>query len=116
VTFEELNRFDRPEVLEIVGRTGVIGDAKLERYKPILHLVLQDGRVLNWSDESGEGSYDLTWDIACDMTREFCSEAKIDKAYADALIEKAAEIDAATDITPFLDAAVDVAKAVRGAA
>jgi 2-methylcitrate dehydratase PrpD len=116
VTFEELNRFDRPEVLEIVGRTDVIGDATIERYKPILQVVLQDGRVLSWSDESGEGSYDLTWDIACDMTREFCSEAKIDQGYTDALIEKAADIDTAAEITPFLDAAVNVAKAVRGAA
>lgn len=105
VTFSELNRFDRPEVLDIVERTQVVSDPSCERYKPLIRVFLDDGRTLEFLDDSGEGSYDLTWAIAVDMTRQLAAEVGIGNGCADALIEAARNVDSMTDIGPLVRAA-----------
>lgn len=111
VTFAALNRFDDPAVLEVVARTRVVSDDACERYKPVIRVTLRDGRTLERTEAAGEDIYNLTWDIAMDMTRQFCAEAGAPPARADALIDAARQVDTMRDIAPLIEAATDVALA-----
>ena len=111
VTFAALNRFDDPAVLDVMARTRVVSDDTCERYKPVIHVTLKDGRTLERSEAAGEEIYNLTWDIAVDMTRRFCIEARVPPPLADALINAAQGIDALQNTAPFISAATNIARA-----
>jgi len=113
VTFAALNRFDDPAVLEVVARTHVVSDDTCERYKPVIRLTLRNGRTLEHTETAGEDLYNLTWDIAKNMTRQFCEEAAVPRANADALIEAAHHIDAKRNIEPLVKAAIEIAVVAR---
>ena len=115
VTFAALNRFDDPAVLDVMARTRVISDDRCERYKPVIHIALKDGRTLERSEVAGEDIYNLTWDIAVAMTRRFCDEAGVPLLLADALIESAQHIDAMQNVAPFIKAATAIALASQSA-
>jgi 2-methylcitrate dehydratase PrpD len=111
VTFAALNRFDDPAVLDVVARTRVVSDGACERYKPVIRIALRSGRTVERTEAAGEDIYNLTWDIAIDMTRQFCAEAGVPQARADALIEAARRVDTLRDIAPLIKAATDIALA-----
>ena len=115
VTFAALNRFDDPAVLDVMARTHVVSDATCERYQPVIHIALKNGRTLERSEVAGEDIYNLTWDIAVDMTRRFCTEARVPPSRADALIDAAQGIDALRDIAPLIQAATKIAHAGQAA-
>ncbi|MEI9805589.1 MAG: hypothetical protein WDN48_15765 [Pseudolabrys sp.] len=94
----------------------MIADPSCERYKPVISVTLADGRKLEWTDSSGAGSYDLTWDIATDMTRQFFAEVGIAATHATALIEAVANVDSLDNISPLLEVSAEVARAVLKAA
>ena len=52
----------------------------------------------------------LAWDIAVEMTRRFCTEARVPAPLADALIDAAQRIDTMQDIAPLINAATAVAR------
>ena len=110
VTFAALNRFDDPAALDVMARTHVISDDTCERYKPVIHVTLHDGRTLQRTETAGEDIYNLTWDIAVEMTRRFCTEARVPAPLADALIDAAQRIDTMQDIAPLINAATAVAR------
>ena len=111
VTFAALNRFDDPAVLEVMARTHVVSDDTCERYKPVIHITLRDGRTLERTEAAGEDIYNLSWDIAMEMTRRFCAEADVPQTRADALIEAVHRIDAQRDVAPLVRAATAIALA-----
>ena len=107
VTFAALNRFDDPAVLDVMARTHVVSDDTCERYKPVIHITLRNGRTLQRTETAGEDVYNLTWEIAKDMTRRFCTEAHV--PLAEALIANAQHIDTLPDIVPLIKAATAIA-------
>jgi 2-methylcitrate dehydratase PrpD len=115
VSFKALNRFDDPSVLALVARIHVVSDEAVERYKPVIRIKLAGGAVLEWSDPPGEEIYNLTWDIAVEMTHALASEAGVARELADALVETVRNIEAAPDIAALVAAAVRVAAAARAA-
>lgn len=76
---------------------------------------LKEGRTLERSEVAGEDIYNLTWDIAVEMTRRFCDEAGVPPSRADALIDATQGIDAMRDIAPFIQAATGIARASQAA-
>ncbi len=113
VTFAALNRFDDPAVLDVMARTHVVSDDNCARYKPVIHIELHGGRTLQRTETAGEDIYNLTWDIAKDMTRQFCTEAHVPLPLADALIDTVQRIDTLPDIAPLIKAATAIARACR---
>ena len=111
VTFAALNRFDDPAVLDVMARTHVVSDDTCERYKPVIHIALKEGRTLVRSEVAGEDIYNLTWDIAVDMTRRFCTEAHVPQPLAEALIHSVLHIDTQPNIAPLIKAATAIAAA-----
>lgn len=111
VTFAALNRFDDPAVLDIVARTRVVSDDACERYKPVIRITLRDGRTLERTESAGEDVYNLTWDIAVDMTRRFCNEAGVPAPRAQALIDAVVGLDGADNVKTLIDAATSAAAA-----
>jgi len=109
VTFAELNRFDDPAVLDIVARTHVVSNESCERYKPVIRIKLRDGRTFERSEAAGEDFYNLTWDIAVEMTKRFCKEASVSVSHADRLIDSVSSIDAIQNIAPLINAATSIA-------
>ncbi|MDO8597442.1 MAG: MmgE/PrpD family protein, partial [Sulfuricaulis sp.] len=114
VTFAALNRFDDARVLGIVTRTHVVADEARSRYKPLIRVTLKDGRVLEWQDEAGESTYNLTWEVAVSMTGKLFAEAGVPGRKADELAGIVREIDSMKDIVPLVQSAVSVASAVAG--
>lgn len=113
VTFAALNRFDDPAVLALVARTHVVSDDTCERYKPTLRIRLNDGRTIEHTEAAGEERYNLTWDIAREMTKRFCEEAGVPATLATALINAIAQIENQSGIVELVDAAVAVARAAQ---
>ena len=113
VTFAALNRFDDPAVLALVARTRVVSDDTCERYKPTIRIGLNDGRTLEHTESSGEDRYNLTWDIAVDMTLRFCEEAGVQVNRAQRLIDAVAEIEKRSSVVELVDAATAMATAVQ---
>jgi 2-methylcitrate dehydratase PrpD len=114
VTFAALNCFDDPSVLDLVTRTRVISDDTCERYKPLIRIKLSNGHTLERTETAGEDRYFLSWEIAVNMTRQFCTEAGVPQTHADALIATVQGIDQLPDVARLIDAATGIALAASG--
>lgn len=114
VTFAALNRFDDPRVLGIVAKTRVVADEARPRYKPLLRVTLEDGRILEWEDDAGESTYNLTWEVAVSMTQGLFAEAGVPGSKADELAGIVREIDSMKEIAPLVHSAAAIAAAVTG--
>jgi 2-methylcitrate dehydratase PrpD len=107
VDFQGLRTYDDVRVLALVPRIRIVADERLHPYQTHLWVQLEDGRTL--SSERGDGSeaYRASWESAVDATRRFCAEAGASPAHAETLIEAAAGIDEASDVSSLIDAARD---------
>ena len=113
VTFKALNRFDDPAVLALVARIHVVGDDAVERYKPVMRIKLKGGAVLESAEDPGEEIYNLTWDVAVDMTHRLADETGVPRTRAEALVAAADCIGTASGVSSLVAAATGVAAALR---
>lgn len=113
VTFKALNRFEDPAVLALVAKTHVVSDDSVARYKPVMRIKLKGGRVIESADDPGEEIYNLTWDVAVDMTQRLADEAGVPRERAAALVAAANRIEKMNNIKTLIAAATDVAAAAR---
>jgi len=113
VTFKALNRFDDPAVLALVARTHVVSDDTVERYKPVMRIKLKGGGMLESSEDPGEEIYNLTWNVAVDMTYRLADEAGVQRERAAALVAAANRIEKMNDVKPLIAATAEVASAAR---
>jgi len=79
--------------VELISKVIVIADAARKRYEPSLKVVLKDGSILDWKEESGDSSYRLTWEGAARMTYRLCNEVDVPESLASALIDEVNAIE-----------------------
>lgn len=77
----------------------------------MIRITLCDSHALECTEAAGEDIYNPTWDIAMEMTRQFCAEAGAPQTLADMLIEAAHRFDTQQDVALLIRAATVVALA-----
>jgi hypothetical protein len=90
----------------------VVSDTTIKRYKPLIRVTLEDGRSLEWEDDSGESAYDLTWEVAVSMAEKLGAEVGLPEGRMTELIAAVKGIDAMADIAPLLRTAAAVGAAI----
>jgi 2-methylcitrate dehydratase PrpD len=87
VGFRGLHRFDDERLLSIIPRVEVITDDDRPVYDPKIDVVLADGDVFEWAEESGEDAYRLNWASATAMARQLGDEVGVTPEVVGRLID-----------------------------
>ncbi len=116
VTLAGLHRVADPEVLEAAARVEVAADPGRPRYRPLVGLVLADGRTLEWEETAGDDAYRLTWPEAARMTGVLGAEVGVPEELGLRLVRAVESLEAAPAAGPLVEAALAVAAAARSAA
>jgi 2-methylcitrate dehydratase PrpD len=111
VTLAGLTDYDAGDVLALVKKVEIVGDAARPRYDPLILARLADGTELEWREREGQATYNLTWEAATAMTVKLAAEVGVPQAQARELADLAAGIGDAPSIKPLI-AAMDRACAV----
>jgi hypothetical protein len=69
--------------------------------------------MLESSEDPGEEIYNLTWNVAVDMTYRLADEAGVQRERAAALVAAANRIEKMNDVKPLIAATAEVASAAR---
>jgi len=112
VTFAGLNRFDDPNVLNLIPRVQVVADPARPRYKPLIRVRLEKDRILEWEDDAGESTYNLDWGVAVDMTCSLFAEAGLPNEKARDLIDATTSIGEPGGVARLVEVAASIASAV----
>lgn len=112
-SYEGLRDFDAADVLELVPRVEILSDDSLHRYQTHLRVTLDDGRTLTSEREDDAGAYYVTWEAAVPAAKALCAEAGASPERAEALIDAAARIDTAPDVSELLSATLALTAAAH---
>jgi 2-methylcitrate dehydratase PrpD len=102
--YRAMHAFDIPDVLALVERIRIVADARVERYRPILHIAFQTGQTISWHAQSGGDNYLLDWHTATTMTRQLGKEADLDPGALTRLIDTIDSIEDAPNLDPLTEA------------
>lgn len=103
-SFDGMRTFNDEAVLALIPRITLVSDAARARYEPLMRVHLSNGSVLQWEEQAGDSNYRVTWDAAVRMTRQLCDEVEVPSSLANALIERAANIDDERSVVPLISA------------
>lgn len=101
-TFRDLRIFDDLAVNALVQRVQVIADDTRAIYDPLVTVVLNDGRSIEWTEEADAKTDKMSWNAAVDMTFKLYDEVGVPKSIADDLIVCIDEIDRSAKIDPLV--------------
>lgn len=103
-SFDALRTFDDPAVTALVPKIRIVSDRERQRYEPNIKVFLDDGRVLEWTEHSGDSNYRVTWHAAIDMTHQLCEEVDVPRHLAKALIDAAENTERLLNVKPLVAA------------
>ena len=103
-SFDGLRNFDDVNVNSLIPRISIVADPDRKRYEPHIEVHLHDGRKLEWSEQAGDSNYRVTWEAACDMTAQLCTEVDVPSAKAQRLIDVVLRVETLPDVKPLVAA------------
>lgn len=92
-SFDGLRTFEDEKVLALIRRITVVADPQRQRYEPYIRVTLTNGRALEWSEQSGDSEYRVTWDAAQQMAKQLCEEVGVPGPLTERLVDCVASID-----------------------